>query len=160
MQKTATAGMPLLGAALTLALLAAIFAVRASGASAAQAGSQATRLVVKTAKNTTLHKTILVNRRGLTLYSLSAERNGRFICTDAYCRSLWTPLVVARGTKPTGARLLATVRRPDGRTQVTYRGLPLYTFNEDRKPGDVMGNGFKDVGTWLAASVPATGSSS
>jgi hypothetical protein len=35
---------------------------------------------------------------------------------------------------------------------VTYRGRPLYTFNEDRRPGDVKGNGFKDVGTWLAAS--------
>jgi len=32
---------------------------------------------------------------------LSAERKGRFICTDAYCRSLWTPLVVPKGVKST-----------------------------------------------------------
>ena len=140
----------LLGAALVVGLLAAFYAVRSSGASAAPAG---TRLVVKSAKNTTLGKTILVNRKGMTLYSLSAETHGRFICTTRFCLSLWTPLLVAPGTKPTGARLLATIKRPDsGRTQVTYRGRPLYTFNEDTKPGDVKGNGFKDVGTWLAAS--------
>jgi predicted lipoprotein with Yx(FWY)xxD motif len=143
----------LLGAALTLALLAAFSAARSSGASAAPAASQASRIVVKSAKNKTLGKTILVNRRGLTLYSLSAETRGRFICTTEFCLSLWTPLVVPRGTTPTGARLLATIRRPDdGRTQVTYRGRPLYTFTEDRKLGDVKGNGFKDVGTWLAAT--------
>ena len=72
--------------------------------------------------------------RGLTL---SAETHGRFICTTKVCLSLWTPLVVAHGTTPAGAKLLATVRRPDGRTQVTYRGRPLYTFTEDTKPGDV-----------------------
>ena len=86
----------------------------------------------------------------------SAETHGRFICTTKVCLSLWTPLVVAHGTTPAGAKLLATVRRPDGRTQVTYRGRPLYTFTEDTKPGDVKGNGFKDVGTWLAATTNGT----
>lgn len=76
-------------------------------------------------------------------------------CTSEFCLSLWTPLVVVPGTKPTGAKLLATVKRPDGRTQVTYRGGPLYSFTQDRKPGDVKGNGFKDVGVWLAASPKA-----
>jgi predicted lipoprotein with Yx(FWY)xxD motif len=140
----ATRGRLVLAATLFVGILALLYAVNASGAS---------RLVVRTAKNATLHKTILVNLKGRSLYSLSAERNGRFICIDAYCKSLWTPLVVPKGVTPTGAGGLATVRRPDGRTQVSYRGLPLYTFNEDRKQGDVKGNGFKDVGTWLVAGV-------
>jgi predicted lipoprotein with Yx(FWY)xxD motif len=155
MQKVGTtrAGL-LLAAALTLGLIAAFYAARGS---ASPAASNATRLVVKSAKNETLGKTILVTRKGMTLYSLSAETHGRFICTTRYCLSLWTPLVVPRGTKPTGARLLATIRRPDdGRTQVTYRGLPLYTFTEDRKPGDLKGNGFKDVGTWRPATPSPT----
>jgi predicted lipoprotein with Yx(FWY)xxD motif len=113
-------------------------------------------MVVKTVKNKQLGKSILVTLKGLTLYSLSAEKNGRFICTDASCTSLWRPLVVPRGTTPTGAHLLATVKRPDGRTQVTYRGRPLYTFAEDGKPGDVKGNGFKDVGTWRPATPSGT----
>jgi predicted lipoprotein with Yx(FWY)xxD motif len=104
--------------------------------------------VVKSAKNKTLGKTILVTRSGMTLYRLSAEKNGKFICTDKACVSLWHPLVVPRGTKPTGAKSLSAVKRPDGRLQVAYRGGPLYTFVQDRKPGDVKGNGFKDVGVW------------
>ena len=82
---------------------------------------------------------VLVDLRGRTLSTLSAETHGRFICTTKFCLSLWTPLAVARGTAPAGAKLLATVRRPDGRPQVTHRGRPLYTFNQDTKPGDVNG---------------------
>jgi predicted lipoprotein with Yx(FWY)xxD motif len=63
--------------------------------------------------------------------------------------------VIARGVKPTGAPKLGTIRRPDGRIQVTYRGGPLYTFYLDRKRGDVKGEGFKDVGIWHAASPSA-----
>jgi predicted lipoprotein with Yx(FWY)xxD motif len=154
MQKVGTirAGL-ILGAALALGLVAVFSAARPDGARAASATSQATRLVVKSAKNKALGKTILVNRKGMTLYSLSAETRGRFICTTEFCLSLWTPLVVPSGTTPTGARMLATIERPDdGRTQVTYRGRPLYTFTDDRKPGDAKGQGFKDVGTWLAAT--------
>src|SRR3954452_16563006 len=97
-------------------------------------------------------KTVLVNRAGRTLYSLSAETNGRFICTAA-CVSTWHPLTVARGQKPTGAHSLGTIRRPEGKTQVTYKGKPLYTFAGDQAAGDAEGEGFKDVGVWHAAVV-------
>jgi predicted lipoprotein with Yx(FWY)xxD motif len=135
----------LLAAALVAGLLAAFYAVSASQASGVR--------VVKTAKNKTLGRTILVNRQGLTLYSLSVERHGRFICKNATCLSLWKPLVIAKGSTPTGISGLGTVKRPDKRIQVTYRGLPLYRFVEDRKPGQIKGNGFKDVGTWRVVTV-------
>jgi predicted lipoprotein with Yx(FWY)xxD motif len=134
-------------------LLVVAFAVAAVATAAfASASATASAPVVRVAKNATLGRSILVTRKGFTLYSLSAETHGRFICTDSVCLSLWTPLVVSHGSKPTGTSHLATVKRPDGRTQVTYRGLPLYTFNNDRKPGAIGGNGFKDVGTWLVAT--------
>jgi len=98
-------------------------------------------------------KTLLVNRRGFTLYHLSVERRGHFICTNSACLAEWHPLVVKKGTTPSGARSLSTVRRPDGRIQVAYKGGPLYTFEEDHKPGDMNGNGFKDVGTWHVITV-------
>lgn len=52
---------------------------------------------------------------------------------------------------------LGTIHRPDGTLQVTYRALPLYTFAADRKPGQVKGEGLKDIGTWHAALVPRPG---
>jgi predicted lipoprotein with Yx(FWY)xxD motif len=114
-----------------------------------------------TAKNRALGKTILVNRQGLTLYSLSVERHGRFICKNAACFSIWKPLVVAKGTKPTGVSGLGTVKRPDGRIQVSYHGGPLYRFVQDRKRGDIKGNGLKDVGIWHVVVVGrATGTTS
>ena len=58
-------------------------------------------------------KTLLVNRRGLTLYHLSVERKGHFICTQSACLALWHPLVVKHGTTPTGAKSLSTLKRPE-----------------------------------------------
>jgi predicted lipoprotein with Yx(FWY)xxD motif len=133
----------LLVAAMVLALAAAVPVVRAAGGSAT---------VVRVMKNAKLGKQILVNKHGRTLYHLSGERPGKFICTDKTCLSFWHPLVVAHGVKPMGATGLATTRRPDGRTQVTFKGGPLYTFVGDKKVGDVKGEGIKDVGVWHAAS--------
>ena len=120
---------------------------------AAPAAATSASAPVMTAKNASLGTTVLVNRSGLTLYSLSAERNGRFICTDMTCLNLWHPVLAPSGGikgDPVGS--LGTVQRPGGGMQVTYRGLPLYTFVNDHKPGSVAGNGFKDVGTWEAAT--------
>ena len=61
---------------------------------------------------------------------------------------------MAAGKAPTGPVALGTVTRPNGKVQVTYKGLPLYTFKGDTKSGTAAGQGFKDVGTWRAAVVP------
>jgi predicted lipoprotein with Yx(FWY)xxD motif len=106
-------------------------------------------------KGHALGKTVLVNRSGMTLYSLSAETQGRFICTGS-CMTLWHPLVVKHGQKPTGSVSLGVIRRPDGRTQVTFKDRPLYTFSGDHKRGQARGEGFKDVGVWHAATVGAS----
>jgi predicted lipoprotein with Yx(FWY)xxD motif len=134
-------------AAWTAAMLVALSAVLAGVAGAAA------KPMVTTAHNARLHTTILVNASGRTLYHLSVERKGRFICVDKTCLSFWHPLVVRKGTKPTGRVALGTVRRPNGTLQVAYRGEPLYTFVQDKKRGDVKGEGFKDVGVWHAATV-------
>ena len=144
---TARGGALLISALVIGGLLASFLAARSASAS-----SSATVKVVQTAKKAKLEKTVLVNRMGLTLYSLSAEKRGRFICSNSACLSLWTPLDIAKGAKPSGSARLGTIKRHDGRIQVTYRGLPLYTFNLDKRKGDAKGEGFKDVGTWHAAS--------
>ena len=131
-----------------LVLLAAALAALILPALAGAAS--ASRRVAKQADNATLGRTVLTTTRGRTLYSLSAETKGRFICTGA-CLSTWQPLVVPAGAKPTGPVKLGTIERPDGRTQVTFKGRPLYSFHGDSRAGDVNGEGIKDVGTWHAA---------
>lgn len=130
-----------------LAFLAIVLLLAGGAAHAATS-----KRVVKKADNPTLGKTILVNLRGLTLYSLSAETKGKFICKRG-CLVDWHPLYVAKGVKPTGPVKLGAIKRPDnGRRQVTFDGRPLYTFDEDAKAGDAKGQGIRDVGVWRAAT--------
>ncbi len=141
---------PSIRLALCAVALAALLVPAIAGA------GETSKRVAKQAANATLGGTILTTTRGRTLYSLSAEANGRFICTGA-CLSSWRPLVVAATVKPTGPVKLGTIERPDGKTQVTFKGRPIYSFSGDSKPGDVNGEGIKDVGTWHAA-ITAKGS--
>lgn len=100
-------------------------------------------------------RTLLTTTAGHTLYSLSAEKHGKFICTEmSGCTGVWHPLTVAAGVVPKGPVKLGTIQRPEGTIQVTYRGLPLYTFTGDKKRGQVNGDGLKDVGTWHPATLP------
>jgi predicted lipoprotein with Yx(FWY)xxD motif len=134
--------------AIAIALVIASFAV---GVAVSQAARPSKRVAAE-AENPTLGKTVLTTLKGQTLYSLSAEKHGRFICIGS-CLSVWHPLRVPRGTRPTGPVKLGTIERPEGGTQVTYRGKPLYRFGGDAKAGDANGEGIKDVGTWHAATV-------
>jgi predicted lipoprotein with Yx(FWY)xxD motif len=136
---------------LTVAVLTVVAVLASIGLFSSLAAGRTTKQVVKEANNSSLGHTVLTANNGLTLYSLSVEKNGRFICKGS-CLKDWFPLVVAAGVKPTGPVPLGTVKRPDGRRQVTFEGRPLYTFDGDSKKGDVAGQGIKDVGTWHAAS--------
>lgn len=140
--------------ALVLASLLALVGGLLIGAGTDVAAAKVAPLKISTAQNATLGKRILVTSSGRTLYTLSAETNGTFICRDASCLSTWPPLVLKAGQKATGVAHLGAIKRPDGRRQATYRGRPLYRFASDRRKGDVGGEGFRDVGTWHAAVAP------
>src|SRR5450631_659140 len=107
--------------------------------------STGTAVVVKSASAAGLG-TVLVNSQGMTLYHLSAEGNGKFICTSSACVSIWHPLLVPAGGTTGGVSSLTVVKRPDGTSQVAYNGEPLYTFASDSSPGEAKGQGLKDVG--------------
>lgn len=105
-------------------------------------------------------RTLLTSTAGRTLYTLSAEKHGKFICTETSgCTSIWRPLTVASGVVPKGPVKLGTIKRPEGTIQVTYHGLPLYTFTGDKKRGQTKGEGLKDVGTWKPATVSGSSGS-
>ena len=95
---------------------------------------------------------ILVDSRGLTLYSYGHDSRNVSVCTDV-CARVWPPAIVS-GT-PTAARgvsqaRLRTIKRSDRRTQLVYNGHPLYNFSEDNRRGQIGGEGF--LGVWFVVS--------
>jgi predicted lipoprotein with Yx(FWY)xxD motif len=112
--------------------------------------SSSSAAVVKSASNSL--GTILVNSQDMTLYHLSGEQNGKFICTSSACLGVWHPLIAPSSGAPSGVGSLGTVKRPEGTMQVTYKGTPLYTFTGDKQAGETKGQGIKDVGTWSAVT--------
>jgi predicted lipoprotein with Yx(FWY)xxD motif len=96
---------------------------------------------------------ILVDSQGRTLYLFKADQGTKSACAGA-CAGAWPPLLVTG--KPTvgsgvNASLLGTSTRPEGSTQVTYNGHPLYLFAQDQKAGETNGQGVSAFGAaWFA----------
>ena len=111
---------------------------------------------MKSTQNTSLGK-ILVSSTGKTLYHFASEPKNAVKCTGS-CATQWPPLLIGTGVTPVAApgvtaSLLGTVKRPDGKLQVTYRGLALYLYSGDKKAGDVKGQG----GSWHAIAPSGVG---
>jgi predicted lipoprotein with Yx(FWY)xxD motif len=108
----------------------------------------------------------LVDADGHTLYTAEVEAGGKILCVDA-CTTFWKPVIgsndEARQAGTDLSEKVAVVDRPDGETQLTFDGLPLYTFAEEGA-GELQGDGFTDdfQGThfvWAAAwADPSTSS--
>jgi len=110
--------------------------------------------------------TVLADASGKTLYTAEQEADGTIRCTGA-CLQFWKPVTGTSTSAPSVvSATIATTKRSDGPTQLTYNGAPLYTFVEDTSPGDAKGNDFKDAFgsnhfTWHAVIVtPSTGGAS
>jgi predicted lipoprotein with Yx(FWY)xxD motif len=93
-------------------------------------------------------RSVLVNADGRALYVSDEETGGRVLCTSGACGAIWTPLTVSNRNDLTAppplTKKLGTVARPDGSTQVTLDGRPLYTFSFDHSAGQVNGDGTQD----------------
>lgn len=152
--------LPSLAAVLTLAACGSSSSSETTSSATTPAGTAPTASValIRRAANPTLGATVLTNSQGMTLYRLSGEGSGKFICTSSGCLKVWHPVVVTGTSAPSGTvGSLGTVKRPDGTEQVTYKGQPLYTFTADQQAGEAKGQGLKDVGTWNAVTVSGSG---
>jgi predicted lipoprotein with Yx(FWY)xxD motif len=93
----------------------------------------------------------LVDSLGLSLYVFANDTadSGVSACGSG-CLAVWPALTalapLTAGPGVTG--VLATITRDDGTTQVTYDGLPLYYFVNDKAAGDTLG---KDIPNWSLA---------
>jgi predicted lipoprotein with Yx(FWY)xxD motif len=85
------------------------------------------------------------------LYAFTADSRGRSACSGA-CAAAWPPYI-AKGKLKAGAgvkqSLLGTIKRADGRRQVTYKGRPLYYYAHDPVGRVLCQNVDEYGGLWL-----------
>lgn len=116
-------------------LAAAGAALLAACAAGADTGAPAK--VVDTARGT-----VLVDARGMTLYTFDRDAPGKSNCNGP-CAQNWPPLMAAADARPTGDWTVVT--RDDGSKMWAYKGKPIYGWVKDQKPGDTTGDGVNNV---------------
>lgn len=127
-------------------LVGVVFAVSqarpmAQGAGAAQMPPGVQQM--KAANGTT----VLANAKGMTLYTFAKDMPGVSNCNDK-CAVAWPPLAAPADAKAMGN--FTVITRADGTKQWAYKGMALYTWMKDVKPGDTSGDGVG--GAWKAAT--------
>jgi predicted lipoprotein with Yx(FWY)xxD motif len=96
---------------------------------------------------------ILATPKKQALYYWNVEKRagGKIRCTGA-CAKAWPPLY-AKGVVPkriAGIKgTFGTIRRPNGRRQITFNGLPIYTYAHEG-PTQVLCN---NVDGWFVVRV-------
>ena len=90
----------------------------------------------------------LIGPDGRTLYEFARDvaGSGKSACVDG-CATNWPPLAVAPNAAALGDHTIIT--RADGARQWAFKGMPLYYFAKDAKPGDKNGDGAG--GVWRVA---------
>lgn len=85
---------------------------------------------------------MMVDHKGMTLYTFDKDSGGKSMC-NGDCAKNWPPLMAPADAKAEGK--WTVIKRDDGMMQYAYDGKPLYTFVKDEKPGEMKGDGMKDV---------------
>ena len=89
---------------------------------------------------------IYTDAKGMTLYTFDKDEAGKTNCYDK-CAVAWPPLAAAADAKADGE--WTVVDRTDGTKMWAYEGKPVYTYVEDKKAGDMTGEG--KGGVWHVA---------
>jgi predicted lipoprotein with Yx(FWY)xxD motif len=102
-----------------------------------------------TAPGSSLTKTkdgLLVGTNEMTLYTFAKDvaGSGKSTCV-AQCAVNWPPLLVDAKANVSGD--YSVVTREDGARQLAFKGMPLYFWSKDTKPGDKTGDG-RAEGAW------------
>jgi predicted lipoprotein with Yx(FWY)xxD motif len=90
----------------------------------------------------------LTDANGRSLYAFASDQKTVSTCADA-CAVAWPPFAAsspASTDTSVTAALVGTINRSDGRSQTTYNGWPVYSYEDDKKPGDIKGQGKEEFG--------------
>ena len=88
---------------------------------------------------------LVTDQNGMTVYYHDRDESNKSRCNDS-CAQYWIPVQPNPGAYSGSS--FGTITRKDGTQQVTFEGRPLYTFFNDKKPGDTKGDGKQ--GIWHA----------
>ena len=93
---------------------------------------------------------VMTDSAGRTLYFFSIDANGSSGCTGG-CVTAWPVFYKENPTLDTAlaASDFGSITRTDGAKQTTYKGWPLYYFQNDLKAGDIKGDGAANI--WFVA---------
>jgi predicted lipoprotein with Yx(FWY)xxD motif len=98
---------------------------------------------------------VIFDGKGRAVYLFTRDRTSRSRCYGD-CASAWPPFLThgsPRARSGVREKLLGTTTRRDGKRQVTYRGQPLYHYEGDREPGEILCQDVVEFGgTWLVVS--------
>jgi predicted lipoprotein with Yx(FWY)xxD motif len=139
---------PVIAGVSVLALVLLGIAVSGAGAATqpASAGGRVTTVRIAGVS-------VLANAKGHTLYWFAPDTPAASHCTGS-CATYWPPVKgpVSAGQGVTGK--LGIIRRPDGTTQASYNGHPLYTYIGDSHRGQASGNNLNlNGGLWHEVTV-------
>jgi predicted lipoprotein with Yx(FWY)xxD motif len=95
---------------------------------------------------------VIFDGRGFVLYAFTRDR-GRSACYGA-CAKAWPPYFAPKGALKVGPGVkrssLGSVKRRNGRRQVTYAGRPVYYYVGDRSAGQILCQNVDEFGgSWL-----------
>jgi len=111
-----------------------------------------------TASPTAALGTVVVDGTGYTLYRFDKDKPkpAKSNCNGS-CATQWPPVLVASAAEAKEVKLdgvdagaVNTVKRADGKLQLTIGGWPVYRYSGDKAAGDTTGQGVGKV--WFAVT--------
>jgi predicted lipoprotein with Yx(FWY)xxD motif len=93
---------------------------------------------------------VLTDKDGKTLYFFSSDVAGTANCTGP-CETIWPLYYSADASTDMNLNVaeVGEITRADGRKQSTYKGYPLYYYQNDAAAGEIKGDGVS--GIWFVA---------
>jgi len=149
-------------------LISMLFASCHDAPKQAQAATATTTAAGATGTRAEVHETVAVEHSnvygdyltddsGRTLYMFTADNRDvpRSAC-DLECAAAWPPYMyegALQANAGASSSLVGKMKRPDGSTQITYNGWPLYYDKQDARPSELNGEGVTAFGgRWFLIS--------
>lgn len=91
------------------------------------------------------NETLVADSFQRTLYIFDLDQGKSTPACTGDCAEIWPPYLITGQEASTLASPLGSIKRANGKLQLTYNGSPVYTYASDRKAGDDLGDALGGV---------------